>query len=117
MKNYFLISTTTCLLMFLFNGTILKAQELPYTQNLSWEHERHSWIASWISPVNESLNDYGVFLFRNTFNLTTIPDHFTVYVSADNRYRLYINGAYVNAARQEAVLCTGVTKHWIFLHI
>jgi len=97
MKKYFLNFTTACLSIFLFNGTILKAQELPYTQNLSWEHERHSWIASWISPVNESLNDYGVFLFRNTFNLKTIPDSFTVYVSADNRYRLYINGEYVNA--------------------
>lgn len=97
MRNYFLNFIAFSVLIFLFVGTIIKAQELPYTQNLSWEHERHSWIASWISPVNESLSDYGVFLFRNTFNLKTIPDSFTIYVSADNRYRLYINGTYVNA--------------------
>ncbi len=61
MRNYFLNFIAFSVLIFLFVGTIIKAQELPYTQNLSWEHERHSWIASWISPVNESLSDYGVF--------------------------------------------------------
>jgi len=73
------------------------AQELPYKKNLSWEHERHSWMASWISPPEESLSDYGVFLFRNTFKIESVPDSFNIYVSADNRYRLYINGKYVNA--------------------
>ena len=97
MKNHFLTFTITSLLLISYHGNNTYAQELPYKRNLSWEHERHSWIASWISPVNESLNDYGVFLYRNTINLETIPDKFIVYVSADNRYRLYINGDYVNA--------------------
>ncbi len=97
MKQYFLIFTIALLLLIPFLGNNTYTQELPYKRNLSWEHERHSWIASWIAPVNESLNDYGVFLFRNSIILETIPDKFIVYVSADNRYRLYVNGDYVNA--------------------
>lgn len=97
MKKHFLTFIFASVFIVLFDAVNINAQELPYTQNLSWEHERHSWIASWISPVNESLNDYGVFLYRNTFNLTSIPESFTIYVSADNRYRIYINGEYLNA--------------------
>jgi hypothetical protein len=36
--------------------------------------------------------DYGVFNFRNTFELDAIPDKFIIYVSGDNRYRLFVNG-------------------------
>jgi len=96
MKRIFLRTFTSGILFIVLGITNLAAQELPYTQNLSWEHERHSWIASWISPSKESLNDYGVFLFRNSVTLTTVPDISKIYVSADNRYRLYVNGKYVN---------------------
>ena len=53
---------------------------------------KHAWKAQWITHPTESTQDYGVFLFRNNFNLTTLPSKLLVYVSADNRYRLYING-------------------------
>jgi len=66
-------------------------QESSYTRNLDWEHERHAWSSYWITHPTASVVDYGVFLFRNEFVLDEIPPTFMVYVSADNRYRLFVN--------------------------
>ena len=51
-----------------------------------------SWTSYWISCPNISPRDYGVFHFRKSFNLPNVPDKFIIHVSADNRYRLYVNG-------------------------
>ncbi|MBD3319721.1 MAG: Bacterial alpha-L-rhamnosidase [Chitinivibrionales bacterium] len=51
-----------------------------------------SWDARWIAPAGASATSYGVYLFRNTFSLATVPSIFEINVSADNRYRLYVNG-------------------------
>jgi alpha-L-rhamnosidase len=37
----------------------------------------------------------GVFCFRRELSLTTVPEHFWVHVSADNRFWLHVNGRYV----------------------
>ena len=51
-----------------------------------------TWNALWITHPTASLNGYGVFHFRKTFDLEEKPDKFIVHVTADNRYRLYVNG-------------------------
>lgn len=56
---------------------------------------KHAWKAQWITHPTESTLDYGVFIFRKTFMLNNLPSEFVVHVSADNRYRLYVNGIYV----------------------
>ena len=56
---------------------------------------KHAWTAQWITHPTAPTLEYGVFLFRRTFLLPERPGEFTVYVSADNRYRLYVNGQYV----------------------
>ncbi|MEM1134363.1 MAG: alpha-L-rhamnosidase C-terminal domain-containing protein [Bacteroidota bacterium] len=53
--------------------------------------------AVWISPMNEKHTDYGVFLFRNTFLLDQIPEVLPIHVTADNRYKLYVNGILIGA--------------------
>lgn len=53
------------------------------------------WPAKWISYPNKSNATYGVYLFGKEFTLTTKPEKFIIHVSADNRYKLYINGKYV----------------------
>lgn len=53
---------------------------------------KHAWNAQWITHPSESTQDYGVFLFRHEFELNKNPEEFIIYVSADNRYRLYVNG-------------------------
>ncbi len=58
-------------------------------------HLKHAWTAQWITHPTESTLDSRVFLFRRNFVLDKVPEKFTIYVSADNRYRLYVNGKYV----------------------
>lgn len=56
---------------------------------------KHAWKAQWITHPTASTLDYGVFLFRNSFKLRQPPLQYLIHVSADNRYRLYVNGQYV----------------------
>jgi len=50
------------------------------------------WPASWIAHPTASSNDYGVFHFRKSFDLPGKPASFVVHLSADNRYRFFVNG-------------------------
>lgn len=52
-------------------------------------------FAEWIGPRETQGTD--VFLFRKRFNLATVPAHFVVHVSADHRYRLFVNGRAVSS--------------------
>ncbi len=54
------------------------------------------WNAYWIAPPNDPGREYGVYYFRKTISLAAKPSTFTVKVSADNRYKLYVNGALVS---------------------
>ncbi len=54
------------------------------------------WNARWISLPDEPANVYGVYHFRKTFEIDQIPVKFIVHVSADNRYKLYVNGKFVS---------------------
>lgn len=51
-----------------------------------------SWPASWISCPDAQQREYGVYHFRKKIQLDTKPSSFIVHVSADNRYRLFVNG-------------------------
>lgn len=50
------------------------------------------WSAAWISSPDAAPRDYGVYHFRKSFDLDAKPSAFIVHVSADNRYRLFVNG-------------------------
>ncbi len=67
----------------------LRAQSVPDTL------QHHEWSARWLAHPTASLTDYGVYHFRHTFDLTTLPDSLVVHVSADNRYQLLVNGTLV----------------------
>lgn len=54
------------------------------------------WKARWISMPGEPVNVYGVYHFRKTVELNAVPEQFVVHVSADNRYKLYVNGKLVS---------------------
>lgn len=63
-----------------------------YTQEINPALLKGSWPASWITCPDIPQRDYGVFHFRKGFNLAAAPSKFVVHVSADNRYRLFVNG-------------------------
>ncbi len=67
------------------------------------------WKASWITCPNVSQRAYGVYHFRKSFLLSNKPDTFLIHISADNRYRLFVNGEPV---------CSGPARgdlaHWNF---
>ena len=54
------------------------------------------WEAYWIAVSNTSPHDYGVWHFRRSFSLDQKPSSFIIHVSADNRYKLFVNGTMVS---------------------
>lgn len=67
------------------------------------------WDAYWINVPGESLHGYGVYQFRKTFSLAARPSSFIIHVSADNRYKLFVNGQFVSLGPAR-----GDIFHWNF---
>lgn len=67
------------------------------------------WNAKWISQIYDPQRDLGVFAFRNRLTLDRVPDSLLVKVSADNRYKLYVNNELVSFGPQR-----GDTLHWFY---
>jgi len=63
--------------------------------------------ASWIAPPGVRGDSFTVFHARKTFELRAVPARFVVHVSADNRYRLFVNGAQVSSGPQRSDVA-----HW-----
>ena len=71
--------------------------------------ETTTWAAKWLVHPTASARQYGVYHFRKTISLAEKPTRFIVHVSADNRYRLFVNGKAVamGPARSD-------TQHWAY---
>jgi alpha-L-rhamnosidase len=54
------------------------------------------WNAQWIAAPNDPGTGYGVYYFRKHIDLAAKPASFVIHVSADNRYKLYVNGTLVS---------------------
>ena len=65
------------------------------------------WEAQWISVPEINETAAGLYLFRKTVSLESVPETFEVYVSADNRYKLYVNEQLVSVGP-----ALGDLKHW-----
>ncbi len=63
--------------------------------------------ASWIAPPGVPGDAFTVFHARRTLDLPAPPARFVVHVSADNRYRLYVNGELVASGPQRSDV-----MHW-----
>lgn len=99
---------TRCLVgTYLFLSASLWAQMPPLGE--SHELQKKSWRAQWIAAVDSPAREYGVYHFRRSFALTTKPSRFIVHVSADNRYRLLVNGRPVGEGPAR-----GDLNHWRF---
>ena len=62
-----------------------------YPQSISPEILQNQWPSKWITVPGAPPNDYGVYLFRKVIDLKKVPGSFVIHVSADNRYKLYVN--------------------------
>lgn len=105
MKKLFLFAVVCCWTLLCFSaGEKNKYEALPNSDLLS-----NKWKANWIACPGVSPYDYGVYHFRKSFSLENIPNSFVINVSADNRYRLFVNGEPV---------CYGPSRgdinHWYF---
>ena len=69
----------------------VRSRELPVDDRL----KTHQWEASWVSVPDASPYEYGVYHFRNELNISEIPERFVIHVSADNRYKLFVNGEWI----------------------
>jgi len=65
------------------------------------------WNASWITAPGAADSEVGLFLFRKKVDLASVPSSFEVHLSADNRYKLYVNEQLVSVGP-----AWGDIKHW-----
>ena len=96
MKKYF------CLILVLIQ---ISAQ----SQSVAPDILQKQWKAKWIAVPGTDPHHYGVYLFRKSLKLSQKPHSFIVHVSADNRYKLYVNGKMVGLGPAR-----GEVYHWNF---
>jgi len=70
---------------------------------------KQNWPAWWIAAPNGSPDGFGVYHFRRDFNISKVPLSFIVHISADNRYKLYVNGKFISDGPAK-----GDLPHWRF---
>jgi len=94
-------------LIVIFILTQLQCYSQPNKNEIDPFFFNNYWSASWITHPTSNLKDYGVFHFRKSIELAAVPEKFIIHVTADNRYRLFVNGNPVcfGPAR-------GDVKHW-----
>ena len=78
----------------LFAGLFVASTAYSQSPDITVAHKE--WHAYWITAQKDEGTTYGVYHFRKSVNLTGKPASFVIHVSADNRYKLYVNGMLVS---------------------
>jgi alpha-L-rhamnosidase len=65
------------------------------------------WQAQWISVPNAPNDGYGVYMFRKLIDFSEKPSKYIIHISADNRYKLFINQKLVSLGPAR-----GDLAHW-----
>ena len=99
---------TLCMLFASLSISITTAQSVE-SGKINPKLINNHWNAYWITHPSESVLDYGVFHFRKSFELKTVPVEFIIHISADNRYRLFVNGKAVSFGPAR-----GDMAHWYY---
>jgi hypothetical protein len=74
--------------------------------DFEWD-ARATWI--WHPSYDDSRNPGSIVLFRREFTLDKIPPTLTIAVTADTRYRLFLNGNSVSVGP-----CKGEVNYWYY---
>ncbi len=66
-------------------------------QDINPELLSKKWKAQWITDITclYAPKNQGIFYFRKSFDVDKQYKKFVIHVSADNRYKLYVNGKYI----------------------
>ena len=80
-----------------------------FQKNIHGEPDPSIWMSKWCDDGQPDQNDYKVLQFRRTFDLKKVPEKFNISVSADNRYRLFVNGKSVAAGPER-----GDVRQWYY---
>lgn len=67
------------------------------------------WTAQWIMHPTVQPQAHAVILFRKNFELQIKPKTYVVHISADNHYRLFVNGRYILRGPAR-----GDISHWFY---
>lgn len=84
MKRLLYLSVLILSVLTIANG------QVPSPKKTDWTSQY--WPARWILHPTAPARQYGIFHFRKAIELPQKPNRFVVHVSADNRYRLFVNG-------------------------
>ncbi len=87
MKHFFLLLLASVNLLYI---------QAVYSQSIPAQASSRPWNASWIAAPMDPGVEYGVYYFRKSFDLAVKPASFIIHVSADNRYKLYVNDTLVS---------------------
>lgn len=77
-------------------GLLLFVVTVSSAQQINPDLFTKAWRAYWITVPNELPGDYGVYRFRKDVILKEKPEKYIIHVSADNRYKLFVNGELVS---------------------
>jgi len=67
------------------------------------------WPSGWAKMPGTNGEEYGVYLYRNRLDIPEQPEKFIIHISADNRYKLFVNNRIIGLGP-----ATGDPDHWIF---
>ena len=84
------------LFIFLLASVNLLNLQTAHSQSKPTPPENHPWNADWIAAPFDPGSGYGVYYFRKSITLAAKPASFNIHVSADNRYKLYVNDTLVS---------------------
>ena len=103
MTIYFKFFHSFLLFVFLSVTSIGFCQQIPANNNAVEIN------GNWIAPPATNLHQYGVYHFKKIITLAAKPASFIIHISADQRYRLFVNGR---------SLATGPSRsdvqHWLY---
>lgn len=109
MLNKYLLPSLIAVMLFLQANHRVQAQVKHVQENINAALLTDPWEASWITHPDIAPKAYNVLHVRKSFDLAEKPREFVVHVTADNRFRLFVNGRHVTEGPAR-----GDLLHWRF---
>lgn len=79
----------------------------------SYDMKADLWSAMWIECPGAAPKDYGVFYYRKDVELTAVPAAYKIHITADQRYKLFVNGTLVSVGPARGL----DDRHWNYASI